>query len=82
MACSKSDTKGRKNNRQQWSCETTKRTFNPISEKEMRQRLAEFVELLLYYPSQLAKDFVFSSDSISSQNSVPCFNKKQKGKQL
>lgn len=82
MTFSKNDTKGRRQNRQQWSCETIKRTFNPISEKEMRQRLAEFTELLLYYPGQLKEDFAFSSDSISSQNSKPCFNQKQKGKQL
>lgn len=81
MTVFKKDTRRPKQHRQQWSCETVKRNFNPLSDKEMRQRLAELIELLLHYPRQLTEDFAFSSDSINSQNSKPCSN-KQKGKQL
>jgi len=71
--------KKRRINRQQWSCETIERVYQVISDKEMRQRLAEFAELLLSSDSQLTREIAFSSDQISSQDSKPCFNHKQKG---
>ncbi|GIL18758.1 MAG: hypothetical protein BroJett040_25090 [Oligoflexia bacterium] len=64
--------------RAQWECEFLERKFCPIDPEEMRQRLAECLETLLYSKSQLTEEFAFSSDSLSSQNSKPRFNHKRK----
>jgi hypothetical protein len=74
---SKKSKRGCRQNRPQWTCEHINRTFNPISDKEMRQRLAEFLELLLSFNSQLTKGNAFSSESISSQNSGACLIKNK-----
>lgn len=64
--------------RAQWECENIKRQFNTIDPNEMRQRLAECLEILLSSKSQLTKEFAFSGDSISSQNSKPRLNNKRR----
>lgn len=64
--------------RVQWECKSVERQFNPVESKEMLQRLAECLEILVSSKSQLTKEIAFSSDPISSQNSKPRFNQKRK----
>jgi hypothetical protein len=46
--------------RRRWTCDQVDRVFLKISDSEMRQRLAEILELLLTPSSQLQKVPAFS----------------------
>lgn len=50
----------------QWECKTVERQFNSVDPKEMRQRLAECLEILVSSKSQLTEKFAFSSNPLSS----------------
>lgn len=66
--------------RTQWECEDVKRQFNPIESTEMRQRLAECLEILLSSKSQLNQEIAFSSDLTSSRNTKARSNQKRKAR--
>lgn len=63
--------------KRRWTCERVERTVHKISDSEMRQRLAEILDLLLTPKSQLQRQPVFSKD-IYSQNADPRLNHKRK----
>lgn len=65
--------------RKRWTCEIIERVRYKISDSEMRQRLAEILELLLTSPSQLQRDPAFSSDKDFLKTN-PRFNQKRKGR--
>lgn len=62
-----------------WTCDRVERTFHKISDSDMRQRLAEILDLLLLPKSQLQRQPVFSKD-IYSQRTDPRLNHKRKGR--
>jgi hypothetical protein len=65
--------------RAQWECNSVERQFNSIEPKEMRQRLAECLDILVSSKSQFTEEIAFSNDPISSQNAKPRFTHKRKG---
>lgn len=51
-----------------WQCERVARQYKKISNIEMRQRLAELVEVLLRPKCQLPIETAFSKDSLNRES--------------
>ena len=62
--------------KRRWTCNQVERIFSQITDTEMRQRLAETLELLLMSPSQLQRPKAFSSHSFEI---TPRLKHKRKG---
>lgn len=64
--------------RRRWTCDTVERIFTKVSDTEMRQRLAEILEILLSSSSQLQRVPAFSRPSLDTP---PRLVTKRKGRQ-
>jgi hypothetical protein len=65
--------------KRRWTCERVDRIFTQIGDAEMRQRLAEILELLLVSSGQLQRPTAFARIE-SSLKTNPCLAIKQKGR--
>jgi hypothetical protein len=63
-----------------WACERVDRIFTKVTDTEMRQRLAEILELLLTSPSQLQRQSAFSRISRTSSETPSRLATKRKGR--
>jgi hypothetical protein len=67
-----------KHSRKRWTCNGIERSYAPVSAKEMRQILAEVLEIMLSSECQLQEANTFSSDLSSSQITKPRLQPKRK----
>jgi hypothetical protein len=65
--------------KRRWTCETVERSFTRISAAEMRQRLAETLDLLLTPSSQLPIPKAFSRQSRFRNRDPRLVQTKRKG---
>ena len=66
--------------KRRWTCERVERIFTKITNTEMRQRLAETLDLLLTSPCQLQRQPAFSRIDRTSFETNPRLATKRKGR--
>ena len=66
--------------RRRWTCDRVDRIFTKVTDTEMRQRLAEILELLLISPGQLQRQPAFSRINRTSKETNPRLATKRKGR--